>query len=172
VPAPAYQQTSPQNSHDPNLGSDSGPYEGIPYTIRHRDINAVVDFNIPSGSMIKAKAGVMLHMTPSIHLRGAIKFSLKKLLTDSQILWATFTGPGTVTLAPRLMGDVITLALDTDTDNGEEGGEDGEDGEKWSKKSGKRGKKGGEKGGGGRPWRVGKEHFLVCTEGVDKDTKA
>lgn len=56
----------------------------------------------------------MVHMSPTVQLQGKIKVSLKKLFTGAQLDESTYTGPGTVALAPILMGDIITLQVDPD----------------------------------------------------------
>jgi uncharacterized protein (AIM24 family) len=53
----------------------------------------------------------MVHMSPTVQLIGQIKVSLKKLFTGAQLDESTYTGPGTVALAPILMGDIITLPV-------------------------------------------------------------
>jgi uncharacterized protein (AIM24 family) len=53
----------------------------------------------------------MVHMSSTVQLHGKIKVSLKKLFTGAQLDENTYTGPGTVALAPVLMGDIITMQL-------------------------------------------------------------
>ena len=50
-------------------------------------------------------------MSPTITLKGAVKFSLKKLVAGGEIASSTFTGPGEILLAPSSLGDVATLKL-------------------------------------------------------------
>lgn len=92
--------------------SESGSFQGISYTIKHRNTNSTLNFQLNPGDVIKAKPGTMIHMSASVQLQGAIKFSLKKFFTGSQIAESTFTGPGTVALAPLLMGDIVTLQIE------------------------------------------------------------
>lgn len=50
-------------------------------------------------------------MTPTITLKGAIKFSMKKLIAGGEIAHSTFTGPGELLLAPSSLGDVTNIRL-------------------------------------------------------------
>ena len=58
----------------------------------------------------------MIQMSPSITLEGKIKFSVKKLFTGSQMVESSYTGPGEVSLAPTLFGDITAIPI-----NGDEG---------------------------------------------------
>lgn len=53
----------------------------------------------------------MIAMSPTITLRGALKFSFKKLITSGEMTLSTYTGPGEVLLAPASIGDVTLLRL-------------------------------------------------------------
>ena len=48
-------------------------------------------------------------MSPTMTLKGAIKFSLKKLIAGGEIAHSTFTGPGELLLAPATLGDITTI---------------------------------------------------------------
>lgn len=50
-------------------------------------------------------------MSPSVTLRGEIKFSMKKLVMGS-FSTSNYTGPGEVLLAPPMLGDITTIRLD------------------------------------------------------------
>lgn len=50
-------------------------------------------------------------MTPTITLKGAIKFTMKKLIAGGEIAHSTFTGPGELLLAPSSLGDVTNIRL-------------------------------------------------------------
>jgi len=102
----------PQQQAGPDV-SESGSFQGIAYTIKHRNTNSTLNFQLNPGDVIKAKPGTMIHMSASVQLQGAFKFSMKKLFTGSQIAESTFTGPGTVALAPTLMGDIVTLQIES-----------------------------------------------------------
>lgn len=53
-------------------------------------------------------------MTPTITLKGAIKFSMKKLIAGGEMAHSTFTGPGELLLAPASLGDVTNIRLSGD----------------------------------------------------------
>lgn len=53
----------------------------------------------------------MIAMSTSMQLRGAIKFSIKKLLIGGEMATSTYTGPGELLLAPTILGDIIALRL-------------------------------------------------------------
>ena len=51
----------------------------------------------------------MIAMSPTMTLKGAIKFSLKKLIAGGEIAHSLFTGPGELLLAPAALGDITTI---------------------------------------------------------------
>jgi uncharacterized protein (AIM24 family) len=53
----------------------------------------------------------MIAMSPTVTLKGAIKFSVKKLVTGGEMAHSTYTGPGEVLFAPSCMGDVTLIRL-------------------------------------------------------------
>ncbi|RMY51929.1 hypothetical protein D0863_14430 [Hortaea werneckii] len=104
----------PPQQHAPPETTDSGSYQNIHYTIKHRNTNSTLNLQLGPNDLIKAKPGAMIHMSPSIKLEGAIKFSMRKMFTGGQMSQASFTGPGTVALAPTLMGDIVALQIAND----------------------------------------------------------
>jgi uncharacterized protein (AIM24 family) len=50
-------------------------------------------------------------MTPTITLKGNVKFSMKKLITGGDMTHSTFTGPGELLLAPPSLGDITNIHL-------------------------------------------------------------
>lgn len=50
-------------------------------------------------------------MSPTISLKGTVKFSLKKLVTGSELTTSDYKGPGEVIFAPPYLGDITTLRL-------------------------------------------------------------
>ena len=50
-------------------------------------------------------------MSPTVTLRGAIKFSMKKLIAGGEMTTSQYTGPGEMLLAPSCLGDITTLRL-------------------------------------------------------------
>ena len=50
-------------------------------------------------------------MSPTITLKGNIKFSMKKFIAGAEITHSTFTGPGELLLAPAALGDITNVQL-------------------------------------------------------------
>lgn len=93
---------------------DVGTFNGGAYRISHRDTNSILTLQLAMGCPITAKPGAMIAMSPSISLKGAMKFSVKKIF-GGEMSHSTFTGPGELLLAPPVLGDIHLLRL-----NGEE----------------------------------------------------
>ena len=53
----------------------------------------------------------MIAMSPTVTLKGAIKFSMKKLIAGGEITTSTYTGPGELLFSPSFLGDLTTLRL-------------------------------------------------------------
>lgn len=53
----------------------------------------------------------MIAMSPSIVLKGNVKFSMKKLVAGGEMSSSTYTGPGELLLAPPMLGDITSLRL-------------------------------------------------------------
>ncbi|KIX00845.1 uncharacterized protein Z518_09910 [Rhinocladiella mackenziei CBS 650.93] len=90
---------------------DVGTFNGGSYRISHRDSNSILTIQLAMGCPITAKPGVMIAMSPSVMLKGAVKFSMKKLLIGGEMAHSTFTGPGELLLAPGTLGDISILRL-------------------------------------------------------------
>lgn len=91
---------------------DVGTFNGGSYRISHRDTNTVLTLQLAMGCPITAKPGVMIAMSPTVTLKGAIKFSMKKLLIGGEMAHSTFTGPGELLMAPSTLGDISLMRLD------------------------------------------------------------
>lgn len=50
-------------------------------------------------------------MSPTVTLKGDIKFSLKKLVAGGGMAVSTYTGPGELLLAPPSIGDITSIRL-------------------------------------------------------------
>ncbi|KIX10449.1 uncharacterized protein Z518_01532 [Rhinocladiella mackenziei CBS 650.93] len=87
--------------------------DGISYSITNRDTNTLLNVRIPQGSVIKSKPGAMIQMSPSITLQGKVKFSMKKMFTGGEMAESIYTGPGEVSLAPTLFGDITTIPINS-----------------------------------------------------------
>jgi hypothetical protein len=53
----------------------------------------------------------MVAMTPTMTLKGNLKFSLKKALIGGDMTKSTYTGPGELLLAPPSIGDITIIKL-------------------------------------------------------------
>ena len=53
----------------------------------------------------------MIAMSPTITLKGHIKFSLKKALVGGEMSKSHYTGPGEILLAPPSIGDITIIKL-------------------------------------------------------------
>lgn len=53
----------------------------------------------------------MIAMSHTITLKGQIKFSMKKMISGSELSSSTFTGPGELLLGPHMLGDITSLRL-------------------------------------------------------------
>jgi uncharacterized protein (AIM24 family) len=93
---------------------DAGTFNGGSYRVSHRDTNSILTIQLAMGCPITAKPGVMIAMSPSITLKGNVKFSMKKLLIGGELAHSTFTGPGELLLAPASLGDITLLRLKGD----------------------------------------------------------
>lgn len=53
----------------------------------------------------------MIAMSPTVTLKGAVKFSLKKFVAGGEMSTSQYTGPGELLMAPSFLGDITTLRL-------------------------------------------------------------
>lgn len=53
----------------------------------------------------------MIVMSLTITLKGAVKFSMKKLVAGGEIMTFIYTGPGELLFTPLFLGDITTLRL-------------------------------------------------------------
>ncbi len=53
----------------------------------------------------------MIAMSPSVTLKGNVKFSMKKLIAGGEMASSMYTGPGEILYAPPMLGDLTTLRL-------------------------------------------------------------
>ena len=51
----------------------------------------------------------MIGMSPTVTLKGAVKFSVKKLIGGGEMASSTYTGPGELLFAPPFLGDITTV---------------------------------------------------------------
>ena len=90
---------------------DVGTFNGGSYRISHRDSNTIVTIQLAIGCPVTVKPGLMIAMSPTMTLKGAIKFSVKKMLVGGEMAHSTYTGPGELLLAPNTLGDVTNIRL-------------------------------------------------------------
>ncbi|KAL9043659.1 MAG: hypothetical protein Q9214_003161 [Letrouitia sp. 1 TL-2023] len=90
---------------------DVGTFNGGSYRISHRDCNTILTLQLAVGCPLHAKPGVMIAMSPTIILKGAVKFSMKKLIAGGEMATSQYTGPGELLMAPSCLGDITTLRL-------------------------------------------------------------
>jgi uncharacterized protein (AIM24 family) len=62
-------------------------------------------------TLTRLVTGAMIAMTPTITLKGSVKFSLKKLVAGGEMSKSTYTGPGELLLAPSSIGDITIIKL-------------------------------------------------------------
>lgn len=53
----------------------------------------------------------MIGMSPTITVKGNLKFSLKKLVAGGEMSKTSYTGPGELLLAPASIGDITIIKL-------------------------------------------------------------
>ncbi|KAI4176234.1 MAG: hypothetical protein LQ348_006024 [Seirophora lacunosa] len=90
---------------------DVGTFNGGSYRISHRDSNTILTLQLAMGCPLNAKPGAMIAMSPTVTLKGAVKFSLKKFVAGGEMSTSAYTGPGELLLAPSFLGDITTLRL-------------------------------------------------------------
>ncbi|EFX04218.1 duf124 domain containing protein [Grosmannia clavigera kw1407] len=105
------------------VNDDVGTFNGGSYRISHRDCNTILTIQLAIGCPLSAKPGAMIAMSPSVTLKGAYKFSMKKLVAGAEMGSSTYTGPGELLLAPPMLGDITSIRL-----NGNNGWSVGHDG--------------------------------------------
>lgn len=90
---------------------DVGTFNGGSYRISHRDCNTILTIQLAIGCPLTAKPGVMIAMSNSITLKGAFKFTVKKLVSGTEMGSSTFTGPGELLVGPPMLGDITSIRL-------------------------------------------------------------
>ncbi|PBP20096.1 DUF124 domain-containing protein [Diplocarpon rosae] len=90
---------------------DVGTFNGGSYRISHRDTNSILTCQLAMGCPLTVRPGAMIAMTPTITLKGNVKFSMKKLVMGGEMTHSTYTGPGELLLAPPSLGDITNIHL-------------------------------------------------------------
>ncbi len=91
-------------------------------TVEHRPSYALGIVDLENGESVKAETGAMVSMTSNIQIEsgvqgGLLKSAMRKVLGGESFFVNTFTaagGPGQVTFAPSLPGDVHELQMTSD----------------------------------------------------------
>ena len=90
---------------------DVGTFNGGSYRISHRDCNTILTIQLAVGAPLNARPGTMIAMSPTITLKGALKFSMKKMIAGADVGVSNFIGPGELLLAPFMLGDITSIRL-------------------------------------------------------------
>ncbi|RDA83549.1 hypothetical protein CP532_5359 [Ophiocordyceps camponoti-leonardi (nom. inval.)] len=121
------QSGAPPASHFVGAGAvtdDVGTFNGGSYRISHRDTNSILTVQLAMGCPFDSKpgmyrvgheflfsSGVMIAMSPTVTLRGQIKFSVKKVISGADVNMSKYIGPGELLLAPPMLGDITSIRL-------------------------------------------------------------
>lgn len=106
---------APSQTHFVGAGAtvdDVGTFNGGSYRVSHRDTNTILTIQLAVGCPLTVKPGAMIAMSPTITLKGAVKFSLKKLVVGGEMSHSHYTGPGELLLAPPSLGDITNIRLE------------------------------------------------------------
>lgn len=90
---------------------DVGTFNGGSYRISHRDSNTVLTVQLAIGCPFQAKPGAMIAMSPTMQLKGEVKFSVKKMITGADMTTSRYVGPGELLIAPPMLGDITSIRL-------------------------------------------------------------
>ncbi|PWI75128.1 DUF124 domain-containing protein [Purpureocillium lilacinum] len=90
---------------------DVGTFNGGSYRISHRDTNTILTIQLAMGCPFDAKPGAMIAMSPTMTLRGTVKFSVKKMIAGADLNTSSYIGPGELLLAPPMLGDITSIRL-------------------------------------------------------------
>lgn len=53
----------------------------------------------------------MISMSPTVTLRGEVKFSMKKMIAGAGLSSSNYIGPGEILFAPSMLGDITSIRL-------------------------------------------------------------
>ncbi|KAK2597451.1 hypothetical protein QQS21_005921 [Conoideocrella luteorostrata] len=90
---------------------DVGTFNGGSYRISHRDSNTILTVQLAIGCPFQAKPGAMIAMSPTLQLKGEMKFSMKKMITGADMTTSKYVGPGELLLAPPMLGDITSIRM-------------------------------------------------------------
>lgn len=118
---------------------DVGTFNGGSYRISHRDTNTILTIQLAMGCPFDAKPGnahplpqaflplpplspppltlrpgAMIAMSPTVTLKGQLKFNVKKVISGADVSTSKYVGPGELLLAPPMLGDITSVRLSGD----------------------------------------------------------
>lgn len=88
-----------------------GTFNGGSYRVSHRDSNSLLTVQLAIGAPFTARPGAMIGMSTTMTLKGAFHFVFKKLIAGGEMTMSRYKGPGEVLLAPSVLGDIIVLRV-------------------------------------------------------------
>jgi hypothetical protein len=106
-----------------------GTFNRRSYRISYRDTNILLMFQLAIGYPLTVKSGrlsllsgtkdklmdstpgAIIAMSPTLMLKGSIRFLLKGVILGTQIIQSTITGPGEVLVALPILGDIATVQV-------------------------------------------------------------
>lgn len=122
------QQTPPNNQQYQSQGAfhfdtdGRGQGRGYTWEVQHAGAFALAVVNLQANQAISAEAGAMVSMSSNIdlnsELKGGLFGALKRAVGGESAFVSTFTaqgGPGEVTLAPGMPGDVAGIEMQNQT---------------------------------------------------------
>ena len=92
------------------------------FRVDHRPSYALGIVDLAAGEAVKAETGAMVSMTANVQVEselqgGLLKSAMRKVLGGESFFVNTFTaagGPGQVTFAPSLPGDITAVEVEGD----------------------------------------------------------
>lgn len=94
----------------------TGTFNGGSYRVSHRDTNSLLTVQLAIGAPFIARPGAMIGMSTTMTLKGTFHFAFKKLLAGGEMTMSEYKGPGELLLAPSILGDVIVLRVNEDSE--------------------------------------------------------
>ena len=113
----------PAGGHGIHIDADGhGRGRGYTYSIEHGSAFALAVLQLQAGQSIQAESGAMVSMSSTVELqselKGGVLGALKRAVGGESAFLSTFTaqrGPGEVTLAPAIPGDIAAIEMSQQT---------------------------------------------------------
>jgi uncharacterized protein (TIGR00266 family) len=118
--APLRQTPVPDEARGFVAAPEGRPADARPLRIEveHGPVFTVAIIHLEDGQAVRAEAGAMVSMDPGVHLEarseGGIWGGLKRVAAQESFSQSTYTaknGPGSVTVAPDLPGDIVLVEM-------------------------------------------------------------